>query len=203
MEYSAVGMDVTAGEIAEVISYQDNGGSLRSDSNYPSIKVAVSTELHKFFPANVGVSEKELLEYWVKVFPKCAVAMDGAEEALAHLHAKGYYLGIISNGARITRIATARNLKSSRYLSLIVSSEEVAVSKPSTKIFKMVIESAGFLPEQCIYIGDNPVNDIEGAQKAGMLPIWLSGFHDWPASLDPPYYSINTLNDLVPLISSL
>jgi len=32
-------------------------------------------------------------------------------------------------------------------------------------------------PEQCLYIGDHPVNDVQGATAAGMHALWMQGFH--------------------------
>jgi putative hydrolase of the HAD superfamily len=38
-------------------------------------------------------------------------------------------------------------------------------------------------PEQCIYIGDHPVNDIEGAAKIGMKTIWMKVNQPWKEGL--------------------
>ena len=34
------------------------------------------------------------------------------------------------------------------------------------------------MPEECLFIGDHPINDIQGAQNAGMHPVWMEGFHE-------------------------
>jgi len=35
----------------------------------------------------------------------------------------------------------------------------------------------GIAPERCLFIGDHPVNDVQGALGAGMQAILLEGFH--------------------------
>ncbi len=35
-----------------------------------------------------------------------------------------------------------------------------------------------------VYVGDHPVNDVQGATEAGLTAIWLRGWQDWPAD-DP------------------
>lgn len=30
---------------------------------------------------------------------------------------------------------------------------------------------------ECLFVGDHPVNDIQGARQVGMQTLWLSGFH--------------------------
>lgn len=46
----------------------------------------------------------------------------------------------------------------------------------------------------CVYVGDHPVNDIEGARRAGMRPIYINAF-DGP--LHPENVTeIHTLSEL-------
>ena len=56
----------------------------------------------------------------------------------------------------------------------VVTSEEAAVEKPARAIFDLCAEKAGCLPSECLFIGDNPVCDIQGAQAAGMQVLWLA-----------------------------
>lgn len=53
-------------------------------------------------------------------------------------------------------------------IQFIVTSEEAGVEKPDSKFFELCIQKAQCAPEECLFIGDNPKKDIEGAQKAGM-----------------------------------
>ena len=43
----------------------------------------------------------------------------------------------------------------------------------------MALERLQLSAEECVYIGDHPVNDIEGASKVGMKTIWIKANQPW------------------------
>lgn len=51
-----------------------------------------------------------------------------------------------------------------------------------------------------MYVGDHPINDVKGAESAGMKAVWLSGFHPWPQSEAPPVSTVDALEDVLPLL---
>ena len=55
----------------------------------------------------------------------------------------------------------------------LVSSEEAAAEKPDRAIFELCRKKAGCRAEECLFIGDNPTCDIQGALDAGMQGLWL------------------------------
>lgn len=200
--FSDAFVGVTPEEIARVISSQDNGGYIPAESPYKTIKEAVANEIHKKFIRSDKVTVGDILEHWVHQFPQCAVPMNGANELIADLSEQGFHLGIISNGADKTRIATANALDSFGHIKQLVSSEAAGIRKPESKIFTESAIDFGFTPDQCWYIGDHPVNDIEGARKSGMKTIWLKGFHEWPLNMEEPYHSIDSLSEVLSLVVS-
>ena len=201
-DYYRVLSEVDADEIANVIYSQDNGGYLTINSPYKTIKDAVSNELHKLFSRGSSVKVEDVREHWINNFPENAVPMHGANELLSYLSDQGCYVGIISNGADKSRKSTARRLESFCHIKQIVSSESAGVSKPSIEIFTMSALDAGFTPDQCWFIGDHPVNDIDGARKAGMQTIWLNGFHSWPENLQCSNHSIDALAEVKSILAS-
>lgn len=65
----------------------------------------------------------------------------------------------------------------------------------------MALNKLKLRPEECIYIGDHPVNDIEGAAKAGMETIWIKVNQPWREGLQAkPLYSIDKLNELLGIL---
>ncbi len=86
-----------------------------------------------------------------------------ALDRLAHSH----QLAMITNTsqAAFEHLDAAYGL-SERFDS-ITASYEVGVIKPDTRIFRMALERAGVSASQAIMIGDNPLDDIEGARTAG------------------------------------
>lgn len=167
----------TEDKVGQIIREQDNGGYLDVNSKYHKIYQAVSCELHNQLQWKFHVNVEVLEQYWKNEFPNCSVEMEGASQLIEQLDAQGLHLGIISNGADISRLKTVAATTFSQHFKQIVSSEKFGVSKPHISIFLETAKAAGFNPSQCLYVGDHPINDIAGASNAGMDVIWLQGFH--------------------------
>lgn len=201
-DYSEILSEVGAEEIANAIYSQDNGGYLAANSPYKAIKVAVSNELHKLFRSDSSIRVEDVRDHWMNSFPENTIAMRGADDLVSYLCGQGYHIGIISNGADKSRKSTAGKLASFCYIKQIVSSESAGISKPYIEIFTKSAHAAGFTPDQCWFIGDHPINDIDGARRAGMHAIWLKGFHRWPEHLQRPNYSIDDLSEVKSVLAS-
>ncbi|RIV32647.1 HAD family hydrolase [Micromonospora radicis] len=46
--------------------------------------------------------------------------------------------------------------------------------KPAPQFYATVCAAAGVPPEQVVHVGDNPLHDVAGAQRAGMRTVWLN-----------------------------
>lgn len=57
---------------------------------------------------------------------------------------------------------------------IVVVSGDLGVHKPQPEIFVYTAEKLGVKPEECVYVGDHPVNDIQGALSAGMKAIRMN-----------------------------
>ena len=57
----------------------------------------------------------------------------------------------------------------------------MGVKKPDRRIFEAVLEALDTHAADAVYVGDHPVNDVQGATEAGLTAIWLRGWQDWPA----------------------
>ena len=104
--------------------------------------------------------------------------MPGAKSLLTELKQRGYKLAVISNGGHATRLNILQGLGFSHYFDEIVSSGLLGISKPNPEIFLHTSRQLGISAQHCLYVGDHPMNDIQGATDAGMTAIWLEGFHD-------------------------
>lgn len=64
----------------------------------------------------------------------------------------------------------------------VIVSGEIGFDKPRKEIYECALQRAGY-PNICFMIGDNPVADGEGAQKAGITPllVHLTEPCDFPA----------------------
>ena len=52
-------------------------------------------------------------------------------------------------------------------------------------------------PETAMMIGDNPVNDVQGAQQCGIKGVWLNRFGATCPEGITPDVEINTLEELL------
>jgi putative hydrolase of the HAD superfamily len=92
---------------------------------------------------------------------------DPAAAALADLERRGHVLGMASNyDARLHGVAAG--LAELRPLRHVVVSSEVGWRKPAPQFFAALCARLGLPPSEILYIGDDRVNDYDGALAAGL-----------------------------------
>ena len=107
-------------------------------------------------------------------------------EVVIELHKRGYKLGIIANTITETEIPDwLESDKLTEYFDTVILSSKVGIRKPNPEIYLEASRRIGTDPKNCVYVGDNPVRDVEGAQAAGYGMMIL--LHE-PATLkkEPP-----------------
>ena len=109
---------------------------------------------------------------------------------------KHFTLAAITNGnAEIEKMDIGQFFKKSFY------SADIGVAKPHRAIFKSAIDYLGVESREIIHIGDDPINDVIGAHKAGMDTIWLNRNDEvWPKGLSEPTYTVNNLSEVTDLL---
>jgi len=91
-----------------------------------------------------------------------------AKETILELHRRGYILGIIANTITETEIPDWMETDCvTQYFKAVVLSSKVAYRKPGPEIYWEAARRVGVDPIHCCYVGDNPVRDVEGTQRAG------------------------------------
>lgn len=186
--------------VAELIASQDNGGYLPADSPHPNIRTAVATALRELLPWRNAVDDAEMAAHWLEHFPAQTVEMPGAHTLIKALLERRITIAIISNGTQRSRERTLACLPFAQQVTLLVSSEAAGWRKPDPDIFLHTAHALRVDPDQCIYVGDHPINDVRGAASAGMTPVWLSGFHPWPQDEPPPAFRVDNLAQLLSLL---
>jgi putative hydrolase of the HAD superfamily len=86
------------------------------------------------------------------------------------LRLKGRVLvGSISNGnADLQAIGLSHHFKVS------VAAHQLGCAKPDAAIFHAACKELGVAPEDAVYVGDDVLLDVKGAQQAGLRAVWLN-----------------------------
>lgn len=122
-----------------------------------------------------------------------------APNVLATLSAS-YTLGVIANqmDGLQARLAHFGILP---YFTHVISSWDVQIMKPDTRIFEYALKAAGCLPQEAVMIGDRLDNDVAPAKAIGMKTVWIKqGFGKLQAPLskkDAPDHTIEHLSELL------
>lgn len=83
-------------------------------------------------------------------------------------------LGLISNFTYAPVIyASLRKLGINQFFNAIVVSEDTGWRKPHKRIFQEALRKLQVTAEETVYIGDSPLEDIEGAKVVGMKTIFV------------------------------
>jgi FMN phosphatase YigB (HAD superfamily) len=104
--------------------------------------------------------------------------------ALGQLHYRKVPIGVVSNASGQIE-ATLANLCICQVgegagvpVRIVTDSHVIGYAKPDPRIFGDAIAALGLAPERVAYVGDSFVNDVGGAQAAGLVPLLYDPFDD-------------------------
>ena len=117
---------------------------------------------------------QELYDSFNYDYGKNVDMLPGAVDMLKEVKRRGYILGAITNG-----VSSLQNLKLDtagirELFDVVVVSGDIGIYKPDRRIFDEAIRRAGVKNSESLFVGDHPVNDIEGALGAGMKVIRMN-----------------------------
>ena len=124
-------------------------------------------------------------------------AMPGAVETLAMLREQGYRTGLISNTIWPAELhmEDLAELGVLTYLDHMDFSGELGYWKPNPRVFLHALSRLDATPESAVFVGDNPHEDILGAQGVGMRAVWQRSA-EFPLGDVRPDATIETLAEL-------
>lgn len=133
-------------------------------------------------------------------FRNIAVKYDFAEEVLRELKKSGYKVALITNGDAPLQYKKLQMLGLRDAFDEIIVSGETPYEKPQKEIFLLMAEKLNIKPEEMLYIGDHPVNDVDGARKAGCIPVWVRTTGTWIfPEIEKPELQVESVKE-IPLI---
>lgn len=93
---------------------------------------------------------------------------------LKEMKSAGYTLGIVSNAQKVFTANEMRMLGLPQYFKHMVFSSRYGIVKPDRRLFIIACAMLDIPPENTVYIGDNPHNDVKGAKEIGMTSILVN-----------------------------
>ena len=136
-------------------------------------------------------------------FEKIAVRFDFALPLLEDLKNRGYKVGLITNGQHALQYKKLE-LTGMRYVfDEIIVSGDVGVEKPDREIFFIMCEKLGVSPAEMLYVGDNPVNDVDGAAGAGCRTVWVRSTRVSCCGKYQPDEVVNDVSELPDVLTHL
>ena len=131
---------------------------------------------------------------------KRVVMLEGSVETLRQLKQRGYLLGMVTNGNSLlqnTKLDTAgiRDL-----FDMAVVSDDIGIWKPDKGIFEYAMHTLGVTPQQSLFVGDHPINDIQGALGAGMQAVRVDygSFEGKPCA---DVYTVKNVSELLEVLT--
>lgn len=110
--------------------------------------------------------------YWLfaqptvwRLFPECRAV-------LQTLRQQGYIVGVISNWD-IRLLDILQGLELMQYFQHVSISAVVGWEKPHAEIFRHATAAVAVAPARALHIGDSLQADVQGAQQAGLQPLWV------------------------------
>lgn len=88
-----------------------------------------------------------------------------------------YRLGLVSNYPCSRSIEGSLKKTGLRDLfEVVVVSGDLGYAKPHPKPFEIMLDHLKLLPEECLFVGDNWLADVQGAKRMGMPAILISQY---------------------------
>jgi FMN phosphatase YigB (HAD superfamily) len=104
-------------------------------------------------------------------------------------------VAIVSNGNGVAQRAKLEATGLTDVVHAVFISGELGIAKPSPKIFERALLWSEHEAHDCLFIGDDPMNDLAPAMALGIATAWRVR-DEWPVELAAPKYTLRSFADL-------
>jgi putative hydrolase of the HAD superfamily len=104
-------------------------------------------------------------------------------------------VAVVTNGSGAAQRMKLRRLGLDQLVHAVFISGELGVAKPAPEIFERALRWSGQPPADCLFVGDDPVNDIAPAAALGLVTAWRERAA-WPAEQPPPTHRLASIAGL-------
>lgn len=155
-----------------------------------------------------SVAEDEFGEIIHFILHSCwtmdAVPYTFTAPTLLKLREMGYKIGIITNGSHDVQSRKIELLGLEEYTDEIIISGDIGVHKPNAEPFLLMSQQLEIPPQELMYVGDNPVNDVSGSRNAGYIPVWVKTTGHWCFDEVPrAEYEVETVEEMPALLAQI
>lgn len=142
--------------------------------------------------------DPEQLVPWYRLEMKQYVEADfDTNGLLSDLNERRVPWGIVTNGSTIGQHVACKAAGLDQLAPFIIVSEAAGYKKPDTRIFRDALNRTGLSsPEHVLFVGDNPIADIDGAKRFGMMTAWVRRGRRYPDDLEPPDFVVDHVAEL-------
>ena len=184
-----------------------SNGSLRYGIDNQGAKIWWKTFVSRVFKesqykSDVSLFFDDLYDYFGTAQP--FELYEGSLEVVDKLRDIGVRTGIISNwDVRLSGIL--REMDIDKHFDDIFISCDVGYEKPDERIFKHALTTIGVQPENAVHMGDSFKEDVMGALKSGITPIFVKRNKEFTYSDENTLnvYEISSLKESVELINEI
>jgi len=162
-----------------VDSFRELFGSRLYERTVDNIELPTTELFHQVMAqfGHTDLSEeitKQSMERFYSVSENHWIPKEGVNEILDGLEESGLHLALISNAGdapNVYRLLDKGRLR--HYFNPLLVSAAEGIRKPHVELFNKVLRAWKMHPQQIVMVGDNLMEDILGAQNAGIHQIWL------------------------------
>jgi FMN phosphatase YigB (HAD superfamily) len=101
-------------------------------------------------------------------------------------------VAVVSNGSGAAQRMKLRRLGLDQLVHAVFISGELGVAKPAPELFQHALRWSGQAAADCLFVGDDPVNDIAPAAALGLVTAWRERCA-WPSELAPPAHRLPSI----------
>jgi len=96
--------------------------------------------------------------------------LEGVERFITDLRSR-YRVGLLTNGSVLAQRSKIEHLGWEELFDTSLVTGELPAGKPNAAAFEALLEELGTTAGETVYIGDTPLDDIEGATQSGLYAI--------------------------------
>lgn len=150
------------------------------------------------------ITLEEYTEIMLYVFSQVAVSYDSVYDMFDELRDMGLKIGLITNGKQEVQNKKIKLLGLERTFDEIIICSTPEMRKPNTLPFEIMSQKLGIAPNELMYVGDHPKNDVDASRRTGYTPVWVRTVGKWLLDdIEKCEYQVDTVAEIIDIVKKL